>query len=87
MQIRHSGELSAVGKFKLSLEQGDQGPEMVVLAVAVAASGRGQPKDVNVQIEAQVPPRASTTEDAVKLIRGQAGSTSRCRCAAQHHAA
>ncbi|NQV11205.1 MAG: PDZ domain-containing protein [Cyanobacteria bacterium] len=74
MQIDTSGELSGVG-IQLSLDK-ETKELMVVSPIAGSPASRAgvQPKDVIVQIDGKST-KGMTTEDAVKLIRGQAGST------------
>ncbi len=73
MQIDTSGELSGVG-IQLSLDK-DTKELMVVSPIDGSPASRAgvQPKDVIVAIDGKST-KGMTTEDAVKLIRGQAGS-------------
>ncbi len=74
MQIDTSGELSGVG-IQLSLDKDSK--ELVVIAPiegSPASRAGVQPKDVIVSIDGKST-KGMTTEDAVKLIRGQAGTS------------
>jgi carboxyl-terminal processing protease len=74
MQIDTSGELSGVG-IQLSLDKDSK--ELVVIAPiegSPASRAGVQPKDVIVSIDGKAT-RGMSTEDAVKLIRGKAGTT------------
>lgn len=74
MQIDTSGELSGVG-IQLSLDKDSK--ELVVIAPiegSPASRAGVQPKDVIVSIDGK-PTKGMSTEDAVKLIRGRAGTT------------
>jgi len=74
MQIDTSGELSGVG-IQLSLDK--ETKELVVIAPiegSPASRAGVQPKDVIVSIDGKST-RGMSTEDAVKLIRGKAGTT------------
>ena len=74
MQIDTSGELSGVG-IQLSLEKDTR--ELVVVSPidgSPASRAGVQPKDVIVSIDGRST-KGMTTEDAVKLIRGKAGTT------------
>jgi carboxyl-terminal processing protease len=73
MQIDTSGELSGVG-IQLSLDK--ETKELVVVSPidgSPASRAGVQPKDVIVSIDGKST-KGMTTEDAVKLIRGQAGT-------------
>ncbi|MCT0217820.1 PDZ domain-containing protein [Synechococcus sp. CS-1329] len=73
MQIDTSGELSGVG-IQLSLDKDTK--ELVVVSPidgSPASEAGVQPKDVIVSIDGKST-KGMTTEDAVKLIRGQAGT-------------
>ncbi|MEY4360470.1 MAG: hypothetical protein RLZZ631_1956, partial [Cyanobacteriota bacterium] len=74
MQIDTSGELSGVG-IQLSLDKDTK--ELVVVSPiegSPASKAGVMPKDVIVSIDGKST-KGMSTEDAVKLIRGQAGST------------
>jgi len=74
MQIDTSGELSGVG-IQLSLDKDTK--ELVVISPidgSPASRAGVQPKDVIVSIDG-TSAKGMTTEDAVKLIRGKAGTT------------
>jgi carboxyl-terminal processing protease len=74
MQIDTSGELSGVG-IQLSVDK--ETKELVVIAPiegSPASRAGVQPKDVIVSIDGKST-KGMTTEDAVKLIRGKAGTT------------
>jgi carboxyl-terminal processing protease len=74
MQIDTSGELSGVG-IQLSLDKDSK--ELVVISPiegSPASRAGVQPKDVIVSIDAKST-KGMSTEDAVKLIRGKAGTT------------
>jgi carboxyl-terminal processing protease len=74
MQIDTSGELSGVG-IQLSLDKDTK--ELVVVSPidgSPASRAGVQPKDVIVSIDG-TPAKGMSTEDAVKLIRGKAGTT------------
>ncbi len=74
MQIDTSGELSGVG-IQLSLDKDSK--ELVVISPiegSPASRAGVQPKDVIVSIDGK-PTKGMSTEDAVKLIRGKAGTT------------
>jgi carboxyl-terminal processing protease len=74
MQIDTSGELSGVG-IQLSLDKDSK--ELVVVSPidgSPASRAGVQPKDVIVSIDGKST-KGMTTEDAVKLIRGQAGTS------------
>jgi carboxyl-terminal processing protease len=74
MQIDTSGELSGVG-IQLSLDK--ETKELVVVSPiegSPASRAGVQPKDVIVAIDGK-PTKGMSTEDAVKLIRGKAGTT------------
>ena len=74
MQIDTSGELSGVG-IQLSLDKDTK--ELVVIAPiegSPASRAGVQPKDVIVSIDGKAT-KGMSTEDAVKLIRGRAGTT------------
>jgi carboxyl-terminal processing protease len=74
MQIDTSGELSGVG-IQLSLDK--QSKELVVVSPiegSPASRAGVQPRDVIVSIDGRST-KGMTTEDAVKLIRGKAGTT------------
>jgi carboxyl-terminal processing protease len=74
MQIDTSGELSGVG-IQLSLDKETKNLVVVSPIEGSPASRAGvQPKDVIVAIDGK-PTKGMSTEDAVKLIRGQAGTT------------
>ena len=74
MQIDTSGELSGVG-IQLSLDKDTKNLVVVSPIEGSPASRAGvQPKDVIVAIDGK-PTKGMSTEDAVKLIRGQAGTT------------
>ena len=74
MQIDTSGELSGVG-IQLSLDK-DTKELVVVSPIEGSPASRAgvQPKDVIVSIDGRST-KGMTTEDAVKLIRGKAGTT------------
>ena len=74
MQIDTSGELSGVG-IQLSLDK-DTKELVVVSPIEGSPASRAgvQPKDVIVSIDGKST-KGMTTEDAVKLIRGQAGTS------------
>ena len=74
MQIDTSGELSGVG-IQLSLDKDTK--ELVVVSPidgSPASRAGVQPRDVIVSIDG-TPAKGMSTEDAVKLIRGKAGTT------------
>jgi carboxyl-terminal processing protease len=74
MQIDTSGELSGVG-IQLSLDKDTK--ELVVISPiegSPASRAGVMPKDVIVSIDGK-PTKGMSTEDAVKLIRGKAGTT------------
>jgi len=74
MQIDTSGELSGVG-IQLSLDKDTK--ELVVISPiegSPASRAGVQPKDVIVSIDGKAT-KGMSTEDAVKLIRGKAGTT------------
>jgi carboxyl-terminal processing protease len=74
MQIDTSGELSGVG-IQLSLDK--ETKELVVVSPidgSPASRAGVQPKDVIVTIDGK-PTKGMSTEEAVKLIRGKAGTT------------
>ena len=74
MQIDTSGELSGVG-IQLSLDKDSK--ELVVISPiegSPASRAGVQPKDAIVSIDGK-PTKGMSTEDAVKLIRGKAGTT------------
>ena len=74
MQIDTSGELSGVG-IQLSLDKETKNLVVVSPIEGSPASRAGvQPKDVIVAIDGKST-KGMSTEDAVKLIRGQAGTT------------
>ena len=74
MQIDTSGELSGVG-IQLSLDKETKNLVVVSPIEGSPASRAGvQPKDVIVAIDGK-PTKGMSTEDAVKLIRGQAGTS------------
>lgn len=74
MQIDTSGELSGVG-IQLSLDKDTRNLLVVSPIEGSPASRAGvQPKDVIVAIDGKST-KGMSTEDAVKLIRGQAGTT------------
>ncbi|MEY4746794.1 MAG: Carboxyl-terminal-processing protease [Cyanobacteriota bacterium] len=74
MQIDTSGELSGVG-IQLSLDKETKSLVVVSPIEGSPASRAGvQPKDVIVAIDGKST-KGMSTEDAVKLIRGQAGTT------------
>jgi carboxyl-terminal processing protease len=76
MQIDTSGELSGVG-IQLSLDK--QTKELVVVAPidgSPASRAGVQPKDIIVSIDGKTT-KGMSTEEAVKLIRGKAGTTVR----------
>ena len=74
MQIDTSGELSGVG-IQLSLDKETRNLVVVSPIEGSPASRAGvQPKDVIVEIDGKST-KGMSTEDAVKLIRGQAGTT------------
>ncbi|MEB3200217.1 MAG: S41 family peptidase [Synechococcaceae cyanobacterium] len=76
MQIDTSGELSGVG-IQLSLDK--ETKELVVVSPiegSPASKAGVQPKDVIVAIDGK-PTKGMSTEDAVKLIRGKAGTSVR----------
>jgi carboxyl-terminal processing protease len=74
MQIDTSGELSGVG-IQLSLDKDTKNLVVVSPIEGSPASRAGvQPKDVIVAIDGKST-KGMSTEDAVKLIRGQAGTT------------
>ncbi|MEX0588545.1 MAG: S41 family peptidase [Cyanobium sp.] len=74
MQIDTSGELSGVG-IQLSLDKDTKNLVVVSPIDGSPASRAGvQPKDVIVAIDGKST-KGMSTEDAVKLIRGQAGTT------------
>jgi len=74
MQIDTSGELSGVG-IQLSLDKDTKDLVVVSPIDGSPASRAGvQPKDVIVSIDGK-PTKGMSTEDAVKLIRGKAGTT------------
>ena len=74
MQIDTSGELSGVG-IQLSLDKETRNLVVVSPIEGSPASRAGvQPKDVIVAIDGKST-KGMSTEDAVKLIRGQAGTT------------
>ena len=74
MQIDTSGELSGVG-IQLSLDKETKNLVVVSPFEGSPASGAGvQPKDVIVAIDGKTT-KGMSTEDAVKLIRGQAGTS------------
>jgi len=74
MQIDTSGELSGVG-IQLSLDKDSKDLVVVSPIEGSPASRAGvQPKDVITAIDGKST-KGMSTEDAVKLIRGQAGST------------
>ena len=74
MQIDTSGELSGVG-IQLSLDK-DTKELVVVSPIEGSPASRAgvQPKDVIVTIDGKAT-KGMSTEDAVKLIRGQAGTS------------
>ncbi|MCX5968655.1 MAG: S41 family peptidase [Cyanobacteria bacterium] len=74
MQIDTSGELSGVG-IQLSLDK-DSKELMVISPIEGSPASRAgvQPKDVIMSIDGK-PTKGMSTEDAVKLIRGKAGTT------------
>ena len=74
MQIDTSGELSGVG-IQLSVDKDTK--ELVVISPiegSPASRAGVQPKDVIISIDGK-PTKGMSTEDAVKLIRGKAGTT------------
>jgi len=74
MQIDTSGELSGVG-IQLSIDK--QTKDLVVISPldgSPASRAGVMPKDVIIAIDSQ-PTKGMSTEDAVKLIRGQAGTS------------
>ena len=74
MQIDTSGELSGVG-IQLSLDKETKNLVVVSPIEGSPASRAGvQPKDVSVAIDGKST-KGMSTEDAVKLIRGQAGTS------------
>ena len=74
MQIDTSGELSGVG-IQLSLDKETKNLVVVSPIEGSPASRAGvQPKDVIVAIDGKST-KGMSTEDAVKLIRGQAGTS------------